>query len=137
MQLTRSRPPLLTMTLMIILYYIILYSFSDNCIQPDDGQIRNGRNMQPTKSRPQLLTLTLVIILHYIILYSFSDNCFQRHDGQIRNGRNMQLTRSRPPPTTHNDTDDYIVSHYTYYIVFLITVSNLSIAKLEMAETCS
>ena len=25
--------------------YILLYSFSDNCIQPDDGQIRNGRNM--------------------------------------------------------------------------------------------
>jgi len=32
--------------MMIILYYIILYSFSDNCIQPDDGQIRNGRNIQ-------------------------------------------------------------------------------------------
>jgi len=28
---------------MIVLYYIILYSFSDNRIQPDDGQIRNGR----------------------------------------------------------------------------------------------
>ena len=25
--------------------YFVLYSFSDNCIQPDDGQIRNGRNM--------------------------------------------------------------------------------------------
>jgi len=27
------------------IYYIILYSFSDNFIQPDDDQIRNGRNM--------------------------------------------------------------------------------------------
>jgi len=23
----------------------MLYSFTDNCIQPDDGQIKNGRNM--------------------------------------------------------------------------------------------
>jgi len=30
---------------MIIVYYIILYNFSDSCVQPDDGQIRNGRNM--------------------------------------------------------------------------------------------
>ena len=27
----------------IVLYYVI--SFSDNCIQPDDDQIRNGPNM--------------------------------------------------------------------------------------------
>ena len=29
----------------IISYHTILYTFSDNCIQPDDGQIRNDRNM--------------------------------------------------------------------------------------------
>jgi len=27
----------------VVLHYV--NSFSDNCIQPDDGQIRNGRNM--------------------------------------------------------------------------------------------
>ena len=27
-------------------YYVMLYRFSDNCIQPVDGQIRNGRNTQ-------------------------------------------------------------------------------------------
>jgi len=32
--------------IVVILYCIIhIYSFSDNCIQFDDGQIRNGRNM--------------------------------------------------------------------------------------------
>jgi len=41
----RSLFQLLTLTLMIILHYITLYSFSDNSIQPDDGQFRNGRNM--------------------------------------------------------------------------------------------
>ena len=39
-----SRPLLLTLSLMII-HYIALYGSSDNCIQPDDGLITNGRNM--------------------------------------------------------------------------------------------
>jgi hypothetical protein len=38
-------PPLFTLTLKIILYHIVLYGFSDNCIQPDDGRIKNGRNI--------------------------------------------------------------------------------------------
>jgi hypothetical protein len=33
------------LTLKITLYHIVLYGFSDNCIQPDDGRINNGRNM--------------------------------------------------------------------------------------------
>ena len=36
---TRSRPPLHTPTLMVILYHVIYCAvFSDNYIQPDDGQ---------------------------------------------------------------------------------------------------
>ena len=42
---TRSCLPVLTLTPMIVSYCIMLCSFSDSCIQPDDGQIRNGRNM--------------------------------------------------------------------------------------------
>jgi len=37
-------------------------------------------------------------------------------------------------PTIHTDTDDYNVLHY---IIYLIIVSNLMLAKSEMAETCS
>ena len=48
---------------MIILYYIILYSFSDNCIQPDDGQTKNGRNISPTTHTDT----DDYIELHYII----------------------------------------------------------------------
>jgi hypothetical protein len=37
-------------------------------------------------------------------------------------------------PTTYTDTDDYIV---LYYIVSLIILSNLMVARSEMIETCN
>jgi len=36
--------PSIALTLMIVSYCVMLYSFSGNFIQPDDGQIINGRN---------------------------------------------------------------------------------------------
>ena len=37
--------PSIALTLMIVSYCIMLYSFSGNFIQPDNGQIIKGRNM--------------------------------------------------------------------------------------------